>query len=192
MSIDENEIPPAAPKRPKLSAEDTSAIWWLVRWIGLPLLLVIAIFYMEPLFRGDRVEVVPTITRQEVHPYPFPDGTGPSTSLAPPPIIRPQAPPTVEQPLIPETQLSNADIVANPIAQPQPRYPQRALEAEREGVVRLRVVIGPDGNVSDAIVTSAQPSGWFDSAAVSAVKQWRYQPSGRTIETEAEIEFKLK
>jgi TonB family protein len=192
MSADEDELKPEPEGRklPKLSEEDTSALSWLGRWIGIPLLIVIALYYLEPLFRGGGVEVVPTVTRQRVQPYPFPEGvTGPS--LAPPEIARPERapPPVPEVPLAPD--MSGADVVANPISQPQPQYPQRALEAEKEGLVRLRITIGPDGSVIDAQVVNAQPRGWFENAALSAVKRWRYQPSGRTIQTEVEIEFKL-
>lgn len=190
MSADEDELKPEPKTRklPKLSKEDTSALSWLGRWIGIPLLIVIALYYLEPLFRGG-VDVVPTVTRQRVQPYPFPEGaTGPS--LAPPEIPRPErAPPMPEAPAIPD--MSSADIVANPISQPQPQYPRRALEAEKQGIVRLRITIGPDGSVIDAQVVNAQPRGWFENAAVDAVKRWRYQPSGRTIQTEVEIEFKL-
>jgi TonB family protein len=193
MSADEEELKPEPKARrlPKLSEEDTSALSWLGRWIGIPLLIVIALYYLEPLFRGGGVEVVPTVTRQRVQPYPFPEGvTGPS--LAPPEVPRPErAPPPVPvAPVAPD--MSGADIVANPISQPQPQYPQRALEAEKEGIVRLRITIGPDGSVIDAQVVNAQPRGWFENAAIGAVKRWRYQPSGRTIQTEVEIEFKLK
>jgi TonB family protein len=192
MSADDEELKPepGARRLPKLSEEDSSALSWLGRWIGIPLLIVIALYYLEPLFRGGGVDVVPTVTRQRVQPYPFPEGaTGPS--LAPPEIPRPERapPPVPEAPIVPD--MSSADVVANPISQPQPQYPQRALEAEKEGIVRLRITIGPDGSVIDAQVVNAQPRGWFENAAISAVKRWRYQPSGRTIQTEVEIEFKL-
>lgn len=193
MSADENEVEPVREARsrvPKISKDDASALSWLARWIGIPLLLVIALYYLEPYLRGDRVEIVPTVTRQRVEPYPFPDGaTGPS--LAPPEIPRPERapPPLPPAPVVPD--ISAPDVVANPISQPQPRYPQRALEAEKEGTVRLRITIGPDGAVTDAQVVSSRPPGWFENAALAAVRNWRYQPSGRTIQTDVEIEFKL-
>ena len=83
------------------------------------------------------------------------------------------------------------EIVANPISQPKPRYPKRALEREKEGIVRVRLTIAPDGSVSEATVIAADPPGWFENAALDAVKQWRYQPPGRPLVTEAVIEFKL-
>ena len=187
---------PSAPERrakmPRLKAEDKSALSWLARWLGIPFVVVIALYYAEPFFRADpTVEVVPTVTRQRVQPYPFPEGaTGPT--LAPPEVPRQQRPEPLPVPNIPLPDFSSgAEIVAHPISQPQPEYPRRALEAEKEGIVRLRITIAPDGSVAKAEIVSAQPRGWFDSAAVKAVMQWRYQPPGRMIQTEVEIEFKL-
>jgi protein TonB len=194
MSSDESEAEPQGERRaklPKLSADDTSALSWLARWIGIPLLIIIALYYLEPVFRGDsRVEVVPTVTRQRVQPYPFPEGAA-GPNLAPPEIPRPEpaAPPLPITPIAPDAPA--VDVVDNPISQPSPQYPRRALEAEKEGFVRLRITIGPDGSVVDAQVIDARPPGWFESAAIAAVKRWRYQASGRTIQTEVEIEFKL-
>jgi TonB family protein len=192
MSTDEDQIEPKPPERAQRPTrnENVSALWTLAKWIGIPLVIVIALYYSEPLFRGGGVEVVPTVTRQEVHPYPFGEGTG-GPSLAPPEVPRREPAPVAPLPVPTLEDIPGADIVANPIAQPQPQYPRRALEAEKEGIVRLRITIGPDGSVTDAVVVSAQPRGWFENAAISAVKRWRYRPSGRTIQTEVEIEFKL-
>jgi TonB family protein len=193
MSADDQLTPapsgPSGPRVPKLSRDDSDALTWLGKWIGIPLLIVIAIYYSEYLWRSP-VDIVPTVTRQEVRPYPFPDGaTGPT--LAPPEIPRLPPPPPVAPPFVEAPPVTPAEIVARPISQPQPQYPRRALEAEREGVVRLRITIAPDGSVSDAVVTEARPSGWFENAAIDAVKRWRYEPSGRTIVTQVEIAFKL-
>jgi len=191
MSADDQVTPapsgPSGPRVAKLSRDDSDALTWLGKWIGIPLLLVVAVYYSEYLWRGP-VEVK-TVTRQEVRPYPFPDGAAGPT-LAPPEIERlpPPPPPVALEPPAPPTP---SQIVARPLSQPQPVYPRRALEAEREGYVRLRITIQPDGSVSDAVVTDARPSGWFENAALDAVRRWRYQPSDRTIVTPVEIQFKL-
>jgi protein TonB len=189
MSADDQvtPAPPASgPRIPKLSRDDSDALTWLGKWIGIPLLLVFAIYYSEYLWNAP--VQVPTVTRQEVRPYPFPDGAAAPT-LAPPEIPRLPPPPVV--PLVPPPAPTPSQIVARPLSQPQPVYPRRALEAEREGFVRLRITIQADGSVSDAVVTEARPSGWFENAALDAVRRWRYQPSDRTIVTPVEIQFKL-
>ncbi len=197
MSVDDELTPapaqPSGPRVPKLSREESDALTWLGKWLGIPFLVVLAIYYSEFLWRGSNVNVVPTVTRQEVKPYPFPDGATVPT-LAPPDIPRaprqPSPPPSLvfEAPPAPPTP---SQIVARPIEQPKPIYPRRALEAEREGVVRLRITIQPDGSVSDAVVSSAQPPGWFEDAAIAAVKKWRFHSGDHIIVTPVEIEFKL-
>jgi TonB family protein len=181
---------PAHKSSRKLSKDDVSALSWLGRWLGIPFLIVIAAFYAEPLFRSDRIEVVPQVTYQRVEPYPFPKDAQTGPSLAPPEIPRTAPPPTFAP--LPANPLPAAEIVATPIDQPSPSYPRRALESGREGVVRLRITIGADGNVTNAEVIEARPKGWFEAAAIDAVKRWRYRPPGRTLSTEAEIEFKLR
>ena len=196
MSADEDHVSPVpvpAPRAPTLSREDGDALRWLATWIGIPLLLVIGLYYSEFLFERRVSDYVPTITRQEVRPYPFPPGAN-GPSFAPPevPRITPPPPPLVPPVTAPPPVQAPINTVPRLISQPQPAYPQRALEAEREGVVRLRVTIAPDGSVADATVIDARPSGWFENAAIGAVRRWRYEAPGRIVVTEAEIEFKLR
>ena len=50
--------------------------------------------------------------------------------------------------------------------------------AKVSGVVILQITIGTDGTVSDARVLRSIPL--LDGAAIEAVKQWQYDPGGRT------------
>jgi protein TonB len=99
--------------------------------------------------------------------------------------------PAISEPLAPAPAIPS-DFVPQALSQPSPPYPQRALEAEREGIVRLRLTITPDGRVSDAVVVSSQPPGWFERAAENGVRRWRYAPSEYGATTEVDVEFKLK
>lgn len=190
MSSDEDQGGRRRLRLPEIAAEDASALSWLARWIGIPFVIIIGLYYAEPWLRPLQPEFVQTVTRQEVHPYPFPDGSS-GPSLAPPEVVRIGPLPRPALPLTAFPQMPAGEIVAHPIAQPQPVYPQRALEQEKEGVVRLRVTIAADGTVADAVVLFAKPQGWFEEAALAAVRRWRYQPPGRVLATEAEIEFRL-
>ena len=89
------------------------------------------------------------------------------------------------------TILSDKQIIDNPVSRPPIRYPRRAEEQEKEGVVRVRVTIQPDGTVSDVVVVSARPPGWFEQAAIDGVKRWRYKAPGRVVVAEVDVEFKL-
>jgi protein TonB len=127
------------------------------------------------------------IEKPRFRPRPTPP---PPTAVQVPPVpLKPQPP--AESTADATTILSDKQVLDSPVSKPPPKYPQRALEAEKEGIVRVRVTIQADGTVSDVVVVSAKPAGWFESAAMAAVKRWRYKASGRVIIAEVEVEFKL-
>jgi TonB family protein len=57
-----------------------------------------------------------------------------------------------------------------------PAYPDAARKANVAGVVILEITVQPDGTVSNARVLRSIPL--FDVAALEAVRQWRYSPTG--------------
>jgi len=56
----------------------------------------------------------------------------------------------------------------------EPVYPERARQAQVEGVVILEARTDEDGNVEDARILRSIPL--LDQAAIDAVKQWKYEP----------------
>ena len=58
-----------------------------------------------------------------------------------------------------------------------PVYPPAAKAQGIEGVVVVRYGVSLDGRVVDARVDRAQPEGVFESAALAAVRSWRYNPA---------------
>jgi TonB family protein len=69
-----------------------------------------------------------------------------------------------------------------------PEYPP-AARAGLRGTVRLRVVIGIDGRVREAEVTSGDPG--LTEAAIESVKQWLYQTTllnGAPVEVTTEVD----
>ena len=58
-----------------------------------------------------------------------------------------------------------------------PVYPQTMREAGREGVVPIEAIIGRDGRVTTARVTTAQIHPDFAIAAIDAVRQWQFSPT---------------
>lgn len=57
-----------------------------------------------------------------------------------------------------------------------PAYPQRAAARGIEGWVDVEFTVGADGRPRDARIVNASPRGVFDSAALDAIADWRYQP----------------
>ena len=77
-----------------------------------------------------------------------------------------------------------------------PRYPELARRRGREGLVLLRLVIGPDGELRDARIVEGGGHG-FGEAALAAVRASVYAPAtrdGRGVECAAllPIRFALK
>jgi TonB family protein len=82
-----------------------------------------------------------------------------------------------------------------PIQEPNPIYPPEALAAGIQGSVELRVTVGADGLVKDAVVRHSVPA--LDQAALDAVRLWTFRPgtkNGEPVEVVVDIEmvFTLK
>jgi len=70
----------------------------------------------------------------------------------------------------------------------EPDYPLLAKQMKVQGSVVLQALIGRDGNIEDLHVISGPAI--LSSAAMQAVKQWRFRPyylSGEPVETQARI-----
>ena len=71
----------------------------------------------------------------------------------------------------------------------QPVYPEAARQARIEGVVRLHVIIGKEGSITQLEVISGHPL--LQQAALDAVRQWAYQPTllrGKPVEVDTTID----
>lgn len=117
----------------------------------------------------------PVIKKDELPPIVAPHHLDSVRQTEVPPV--PLAPQHVDesQPRGPLTLDHTID--EQPTSMVQPLYPHHAIEAEKEGHVRLSITILPDGSVTDVQVISAQPAGYFEQSAVDAVRRWHYAPS---------------
>jgi protein TonB len=73
-----------------------------------------------------------------------------------------------------------------------PIYPRLAKDARIGGVVRLKAVIDPSGNIERLVVVSGHPI--LAQAAIDAVKQWVYKPTylnGNPVEVDTEIDVRF-
>ncbi len=71
----------------------------------------------------------------------------------------------------------------------QPVYPAAAVQAHIEGVVRLHVIIGKNGAITQLEVISGHPL--LQQAALDAVRQWVYEPTllgGKPVEVDTTID----
>jgi TonB family protein len=66
-----------------------------------------------------------------------------------------------------------------------PAYPERMRDAGLEGQVPIEALIGVDGRVTSVRVATAQIHPDFATAAIDAVRQWRFEPTllnGKPVE----------
>ena len=76
----------------------------------------------------------------------------------------------------------------------QPVYPPRARQMRIQGTVEMLATVSKDGSVTNVVAQKGDST--LASAAIAAVKQWKYQPytlNGTPIEfqTQVTIDFKL-
>ena len=77
-----------------------------------------------------------------------------------------------------ERQRSEARIIpAKIISRSAPRYPREAEKKNIEGWVQITFKVGTNGEPTNVEATGAQPSGYFEEAAVKSVKKWVFSPA---------------
>jgi TonB family protein len=81
-----------------------------------------------------------------------------------------------------------------PLDQPRPEYSEEARQHKHEGVVVLRVEVGPDGRVSNVSVQRPLGMG-LDEKAEAAVRQWVYKPAlkdGRPVAVQFDLSINFR
>ena len=71
-------------------------------------------------------------------------------------------------------RIGGAVLAAKLVEKPEAMYPPEAKEARIQGVVRLNVLVRPDGSVENATLVSGHPL--LVPAALEAVRRYRYHP----------------
>jgi TonB family protein len=77
--------------------------------------------------------------------------------------------------------------VRKAISNPAPVYPEVAKRMQLAGVVKIDVVVGPDGKIKESKVIGGHPV--LVDAALTALRDWKYEKSNS--ETKKQVEFKF-
>jgi protein TonB len=78
------------------------------------------------------------------------------------------------------------------VSRVDPVYPEQAKQAGIQGTVVLSAIISADGSVKSLRLVSGHPA--LTSAAIDAVKQWKYRPyllNGRPVDYETTVTVKF-
>lgn len=154
--------------------------------------------YVPPPPPVERKQIVQQkITRKVPIPDPTPDEPEPIREPEPE-ILEPAPLPPDAEVLLGDPEppppsgplLAGVGDVTNPVrieaTYVKPEYPDLARQARLEGNVILQAVVTKDGTVQDVKVLRVdKPNLGFETAAVEAVKQWRYKPAmqnGRPVD----------
>jgi TonB family protein len=85
-------------------------------------------------------------------------------------------------------QNSDNEIIRRAKTRVQPEYPELARKMNITGTVKVQVVVAPNGSVKEAKVVGGHPV--LASAAVDAVKKWRFEPAAN--ESTGVVDFKFE
>jgi TonB family protein len=86
--------------------------------------------------------------------------------------------------------MNETDARAAITRRPEPRFPREARGRYVSVTVRLRVVLGANGEVRDALVLAGQPD--FSEAGIEAAKSIRFKPAvkgGRPVSQFVTVEY---
>lgn len=154
---------------------------------------------VEPVVPDERIIPVVDAPRLDIDldpPRPAdsaPRGGDPSPDMAPGDSWRP-----APQPPLPEPVFAMARLDPRFAARFQPPYPPASERQEEEGVVIVRVRVGPDGRVLSAELKASSGHRRLDETAVEhARRAWRFVPATRdgvAVESwrEVPVRFELK
>jgi protein TonB len=76
----------------------------------------------------------------------------------------------------------------------EPEFPRAAAQQQISGWVELEFTVTAEGNVKDAVVTASEPRRTFDSAALIAMRRYRYAPvlrDGQPVEQRARLRMRF-
>ncbi len=105
--------------------------------------------------------------------------------------VVPQATPAT---LLGSDRETKLDVTYLPVVKFDPQYPEAARLSGTEGYVIVKTVVSDSGRVQGVRVLESRPARVFDSAALSAVRRWRYpprEPGADDVETQERVVFSL-
>jgi TonB family protein len=85
-------------------------------------------------------------------------------------------------------QESDTELVRRAKSKVQPVYPDLARKMSLTGIVKVQVIVAPNGTVKDAKVVGGHPL--LANAALDAVRKWRFEPAA--AETTGVVDFKFE
>lgn len=121
--------------------------------------------------------VVQTPTTQQPMLALAPPVPAPAPPAAPQPAA--EAPPAQPAPAAPPSVVAASNLGTRMISGSPPRYPMESRSKREQGTVELLIILGVNGSVETISVSRSSGFPRLDSAALSAVRRWRWAPTVR-------------
>ena len=156
---------------------------------GHPVVCITCFRFVRPII-SDREPVPPSPWIEEIDVVPPGSPDGPIIpGLADKASGRRLPPPPSSEPVKPRTIMVSQGVqAARLVHRVEPTYPPLAKQIRREGHVDLHAIIATDGRIKSLEVVTGEPL--FIQSALSAVQEWRYQPTllnGEPVEIDTYI-----
>jgi TonB family protein len=87
-------------------------------------------------------------------------------------------------------QEADIEIVRHAKSKIQPAYPDLARKMNISGVVKVQVVVAPNGTIKEAKVVGGHPV--LAGAALEAVRKWRFEPAATEATGVVEVKFEAR
>ncbi len=142
----------------------------------------------EPVAMAAPAPVTQTIAPPASSPSPLSETPAPQGMSMSAPVTAAaagKAAPPEPAPLEPE------DVPLKLVRKVDPEYPRSLLAQQRQGSVLVQFTVRPDGSV-DAAQATRSPDRKLSTAAVNAVRQWRFEPIPAPRQVSVEIGFQVE
>jgi periplasmic protein TonB len=132
----------------------------------------------------DKAPTTPPLSQPEPRVPTIPNDPGLNMTRDPvaPPLDPPMGPSgagtgAIDPPALPV--LVDASIDSRFAGNFQPDYPGSELRQEKEGLVKVRVLIGVDGRIKAVEQLASPTAGFFEATRRHALNKWRFKPATR-------------
>ena len=103
-------------------------------------------------------------------------------------MVRKPAPRSLPARRVCQLEIKTEELTRKPKTKVSPVYPELAKRMSITGTVRLSVVVAPNGQVKNTKAIGGHPI--LVTAAMDAMKQWRFEPAA--AESSGVVEFKFQ
>lgn len=127
-------------------------------------------------------------------PAPAPVEPPPAATATPAPVAATAAPAAPAPAAAPEGPGVVSALTLRVVRKVEAEYPLQALDRLVSGWVEMEFTVAKDGSVQNVVVVESQPRRTFDTAAMAAMRRWRFEPvlrDGQPVDQRASMRMRF-